>query len=148
MLPHPTNYVIISHTASDFCESFSECSKLVRSFQEYHVGTLNSPDIGYNFLIGGDGNVYVGRGWDVRNFHRDDSIGISFIGNYIYDKLNPMMIAATQNLILHGVRLGKLSKDYKLICHNQTSATQSPGKNVYSVVKQWPHFAAGDFFGS
>lgn len=26
-------------------------------------------DIGYNFLIGGDGNVYEGRGWDTTGAH-------------------------------------------------------------------------------
>ncbi len=26
-------------------------------------------DIGYNFLIGGDGNVYEGRGWDRQGSH-------------------------------------------------------------------------------
>ena len=29
----------------------------------------NWDDIGYNFLIGGDGGVYEGRGWDKQGAH-------------------------------------------------------------------------------
>lgn len=43
-------------------------------------------DIGYNFLVGEDGNVYEGRGWDKQGAHskpfNSKSIGICIIGNY------------------------------------------------------------------
>lgn len=44
-------------------------------------------DIGYNFLVGGDGAVYVGRGWDDEGAHtlghNKRSIGIAFIGDFM-----------------------------------------------------------------
>jgi hypothetical protein len=43
-------------------------------------------DIGYNFLIGGDGNVYEGRGWGIWGAHvpryNSKSIGICVIGDF------------------------------------------------------------------
>lgn len=145
-LPHPTNFVIISHTVTPFCDNIPKCSENVKSMQDYHVGRLGSPDIGYNFVIGGDGNAYVGRGWDIRNFHMDDSIGISFIGNYLQDSLTPEMISVTKKLLEEGVKTGKLAKDYKLVAHNQTYRTESPGRNIYKVIKNWSHFNLGIYY--
>ncbi|XP_044270790.1 peptidoglycan-recognition protein SC1a-like [Tribolium madens] len=139
-LPHPTHFVIISHTVTPFCNDFLKCSQRVQSMQDYHMGSLKSPDIGYNFVIGGDGNAYVGRGWDIRNFHMDDSIGISFIGDFIQDNLTADMINVAKKLLDEGVKSGKLAKDYKLLAHNQTYKTESPGPNVYKEIKNWPHF--------
>lgn len=43
-------------------------------------------DIGYNFVIGEDGNVYEGRGWDYVGAHapgyNTQSIGICVIGDF------------------------------------------------------------------
>jgi N-acetylmuramoyl-L-alanine amidase len=43
-------------------------------------------DIGYNFLVGEDGNVYEGHGWDSVGAHalsyNPKSIGICFIGDF------------------------------------------------------------------
>lgn len=139
-LAHPTTYVIISHTASQKCNNINDCSRLVAAFQSQHISEFNSPDVGYNFLIGGDENIYVGRGWDAENFHMADSIGISFIGNFIYDRFTPGMIEAAQDLLRDGLDSGKLNKNYKLISHNQTGNTLSPGQNVYESIRFWPHY--------
>jgi len=43
-------------------------------------------DIGYNFLIGEDGNAYEGRGWDYVGAHapgyNTQSIGICILGHF------------------------------------------------------------------
>lgn len=144
-LKHPVGYVIISHTAGNWCKDFRTCSDAVQILQSQHVSTLGSPDIGYNFLIGGDANIYVGRGWNIRNFHTDNNIGISFIGNFVYDSLTDEMIDACQQLLEEGVKTGKLATNYTLIAHNQTYPTQSPGDHIFAVIKKWPHFISGDF---
>ncbi|KAG5866186.1 hypothetical protein JTB14_030312 [Gonioctena quinquepunctata] len=130
-LPQPAELVIISHSASDPCESFQSCAKKVKSFQNYHISNLKYTDICYNFVIGGDGNVYVGRGWDVVNCHTRISIGINFIGNFMRDTLNRTMIDCMEELLHRGVRYGKVAKDYTLVGHNQTTSTLSPG-DVYN----------------
>jgi len=66
-------------------------------------------DIGYNFLVGEDGNVYEGRGWDTVGAHAKGyntrSIGISFIGNFNYRKPNSAAINAAKQLISCGVSM-------------------------------------------
>jgi hypothetical protein len=53
------------------------------------------------------------------------------------------MIEALQELLAEGVALGKLDDDYKIVCHNQTKATLSPGVNVYKVIQTWSRFLPG-----
>ena len=96
-------------------------------------------------MVGGDGNVYEGRGWDgVGAFvygYNNVSIGISFIGTFISELPPPKQTAAGKALIAEGVRLGKISKDYKLFAHRQLSPTESPGLAFYENIKTWPHWA-------
>lgn len=44
-------------------------------------------DIGYSFLVGGDGNWYEGRGWNVTGAHTQgfNSVGYGtcFLGNFM-----------------------------------------------------------------
>lgn len=47
------------------------------------------------------------------------------------------MLAIKFNL---GVSMGKLSEDYKLIGHNQSTFTLSPGPNLFSEISKWPHW--------
>lgn len=140
-MPHPVGLVIISHTSTNFCKNFYNCARILRGIQNSHM-FKGFWDIGTNFAIGGDGNIYVGRGWDVLNCHPHLSIGISFIGNYDFDNLDANMEDAAQRLLQQGVTLGKLSEDYLLVGHNQTCRThqRSPGEYVYRKIKTWTHF--------
>lgn len=51
------------------------------------MDTKGWDDIGYNFIIGEDGNIYEGRGWGKKGAHskpfNSKSIGICIIGNYM-----------------------------------------------------------------
>jgi hypothetical protein len=40
-----------------------------RGIQDWHISGNGWCDIGYSFLVGGDGNVYEGRGWDEIGAH-------------------------------------------------------------------------------
>ena len=83
--PHsPATYVVIIHTASDACDIEASCSAEVREIQKMHMDLRHFDDIAYNFLVGGDGQTYEGRGWDLvgefaRGFN-NKSLGIAFIG--------------------------------------------------------------------
>lgn len=80
----------------------------MRSIQSYHIN-LDSvgDDISYNFLVGSDGKVYVGRGWDVEGGHtrgyNKKSICISFIGNFTDDPPPPQQLLAGKCIFFHQI---------------------------------------------
>lgn len=54
---------------------------LIRGYQKYHMDTNKWDDIGYNFLVGGDGDIFEGRGWLYEGTHckglNSQSIGMT-----------------------------------------------------------------------
>ncbi len=74
----------VHHSAMDSCYDQVSCSAEVREIQDLHMDTNGWDDIGYSFLIGGDGQVYEGRGWNVQGAHtqnwNDIGYGIDFMG--------------------------------------------------------------------
>lgn len=141
----PVPYVIIAHTATENCTKTSKCVFIVRIIQSYHIESRHWWDIGYNFLVGGDGNAYVGRGWTKEGAHtygyNSKSIGIAFIGTFTNVKPPPQQIAACKYLIEKGVELGYIAKDYKLLAARQLQATESPGLLLFEEMKSWAHWA-------
>ncbi|XP_063986036.1 peptidoglycan-recognition protein LF-like [Diachasmimorpha longicaudata] len=144
-LPGTLLYAIISHTASVACATKLECSKIVRTIQTMHMEGNRWDDIGYNFLVGGDGNIYEGRGWDVQGAHtfnyNKKSIGLSFIGTFSTAVPSNKQLAAAQNLLETGMKMGKLMDSYKLLGHRQVSETLSPGDELYKIIQTWPHWS-------
>ncbi|KAH9518929.1 Peptidoglycan-recognition protein SC2 [Bulinus truncatus] len=66
---NPAHYAFIHHSEAGECNDRTSCAALVRSYQNYHMDTNGWSDIGYSFLIGGDGSVFEGRGWDKVGAH-------------------------------------------------------------------------------
>lgn len=145
-LPHPVPYVIILHTATENCSDQATCVYHIRTIQTFHMESKHWWDIGYNFLVGGDGFAYDGRGWFGEGAHtygyNSRSIGIGFIGTF--NNLLPpeRQIRAAKQLIELGVNKGYIAKNYKLLAHRQVSSTQSPGEVFYENIQTWPHWSA------
>lgn len=144
-LETPVPYVIISHTATETCKSQAQCVFQVRTIQTFHMESKGWWDIAYNFLVGGDGEVYVGRGWDKEGSHtlgyNKYSIGISFIGTFMNILPTDNQLLACKRLIERGVQLGYVRKDYKLVGARQLQTTQSPGTKLFEELKKWPHWS-------
>ncbi|XP_034655372.1 peptidoglycan-recognition protein LC isoform X3 [Drosophila subobscura] len=141
----PVHRVIISHTAAEGCESREICSNRTQVVQSFHMDSWGWDHIGYNFLVGGDGRVYEGRGWDrvgahTKGYNRG-SIGISFIGTFTTVRPAERQLKACQLLIAEGVRLKMLAADFRLYGHRQLSATESPGEELYKIIQKWPHWS-------
>ncbi|XP_024079389.2 peptidoglycan-recognition protein SC2-like [Terrapene carolina triunguis] len=142
----PVPYVIIHHTAGNRCTSQASCIQQVRGIQNYHMDTLRWPDIGYNFLIGEDGNVYEGRGWRTVGAHAKNwnykSLGFSFLGNFSSRVPNTAALNAAKSLIQCAVSKGFLRRTYTLKGHRNVFATSCPGNALYRVISKWPRFKA------
>lgn len=122
----------------------SECVFRVRYIQNFHIESQNFSDIGYNFLVGGDGAVYEGRGWNKQGAHtRGYNVGsvcVAFIGTFTRLEPSARQLNVTKLLLEEGVRLNKLTKSYNLFGARQFFGTESPGERLFRIIKAWPHW--------
>lgn len=146
----PVSHIIIAHTVTPQCFSKESCSSQMRSMQNHHI-TLNWGDIGYNFVIGGDGRVYEGVGWSREGAHtyrwNSKSYGIAFIGNFNRDIPNDKMLLAARKLIVCGIQIGAIAEDRWLHGHRDALCTASPGDALYAIIQKWPRFKGGPLPG-
>ncbi|XP_014482419.1 PREDICTED: peptidoglycan-recognition protein SC2-like [Dinoponera quadriceps] len=142
---HPAPYVVLHHSTGANCDTQAICQLRIRGFQNYHMNSKGWADIGYNFIVGEDGNIYEGRGWGKQGAHskpfNNKSIGICVIGDYTNRTPNTAAVQAVQRLIDHGVSIGEIKNDYKLLGHRQTWQTACPGNSLYTMMQSWPHWA-------
>ncbi|GFN90908.1 peptidoglycan-recognition protein [Plakobranchus ocellatus] len=141
----PVKYAFIHHS-----ESPSECltkeagKTAVKNFQNYHMDTKGWDDIGYSFIIGGDGSVFEGRGWDRVGSHTKNynSVGLGFclIGNFMNKEPTQKQLTAVKDLISKGVTLNKLKSDYTLRGHKDVGTTDCPGDKLYDLIKTWDNY--------
>lgn len=114
----PVPYVFIYHTGTESCYYQQSCSQIVRNLQAKYISSYPwNRDIGYNFLVSGDGKIYTGRGWKTVGAHtiavNEKSIGIALIGTF-YDKSpNIAQFNSLRNLINFGVALNFIDREYK-----------------------------------
>ena len=116
-----------------------------RFIQTFHMDSRGFFDIAYNFLVGGDGAIYEGRGWDKEGAHskgfNKKTICIAFIGTFIKIIPTDGQLNAAKLLIAEGVRLGKLTNNYQLYGHRQFIPSESPGDALYNIIKTWPNYS-------
>ncbi|XP_061934990.1 peptidoglycan recognition protein-like [Apis cerana] len=142
----PIPYVIIHHTVSSECNSKDTCISNIENIRSYHMDTKEWHDIGYSFLIGGDGNIYEGCGWNHEGAHtygyNKKSISIAFIGNFQKKSPSNKMLNAAHKLILCGKSQGILREDVRVIGGKQVTATESPGFELYKQIQSWPEWVS------
>lgn len=97
-------------------------------------------------MVGGDGLIYEGRGWNKEGAHTKGyniySICIAFIGTFAKYTPSKKQQQITTKLIEQGIILKKISQNYKLYWQNQldlTSSRSSP--KLYEIIKEWNHFS-------
>ncbi|XP_053772045.1 peptidoglycan recognition protein 4 isoform X1 [Desmodus rotundus] len=140
----PAKYAIIIHTAERTCNTSEECRGLVRTMQSLLMDRYDSCDTPYNFLVGQDGAIYEGVGWNVQGSHtpgyNDIALGIAFMGTFSGTPPNVAALEAAQTLIQCAVDKGYLTPDYLLMGQSDVFNTLSPGKALYNIISTWPHF--------
>lgn len=137
---HPAKFVIVSHTLTTNCYQEFNCQNVVKGIQTFDLKN-NMCDISYNFVIGGDGYIYEGRGWGKRGDHtfgfNCDSIGIAFLGNYNLQPLTFKMVSAFKLLLEEGLKIAEIAQDYKLFGQSQVRDSDSPAVHVMEIIKKW-----------
>ncbi|CAF0979381.1 unnamed protein product [Rotaria sordida] len=85
LLITPVPHVAIHHTTGPQCTTLHSCIIEVQRWQKFHMNIKEWDDIGYNFLVGGNGYIFEGRGWNHTGAHckgfNPTSIGIGIIGD-------------------------------------------------------------------
>ncbi|PSN48379.1 hypothetical protein C0J52_21010 [Blattella germanica] len=144
-LQHPVPYVVLTHTGGEEVTTEDKCKSLMRIIQQRYFDCANWVDVAQNYLIGGDGNVYEGRGWDLKGAFAEEynplSIGIGMIGNFSRVLPSNKQLRALVYCIQEGVRLGKISQDYKILTHQQLKGSISPGTSFIRLIKTWPRWS-------
>jgi len=80
-------FVIIHHSyIPKACYTTESCREAMRAMQDVHQNQNGWNDVGYSFSVGGDGQVYHGRGFNTIGAHAPrynaKSIGICLIGDW------------------------------------------------------------------
>uniref|UniRef100_A0A3F2YX61 Peptidoglycan recognition protein family domain-containing protein n=1 Tax=Anopheles farauti TaxID=69004 RepID=A0A3F2YX61_9DIPT len=135
-LEHPIPYVLITHIGvhSENCTDVHVCSIKMRTLQDAAIAERSLRDIPSNFYIGGDGNVYEGRGWNTANAYANMSLAVCFMGDYGRYEPNDRQLSALEHLLTYAEKEGLLTKDYKVVAHGQTRNTRSPGIKLYEKI--------------
>ncbi|XP_075990726.1 peptidoglycan recognition protein 1-like isoform X3 [Anticarsia gemmatalis] len=151
----PLNLVIIAHTVSAECHVFKNCATEMRNLHENHLAE-HKYDLPYNFVIGNEGRVYEGRGWNVVGAHtlgyNRCSMGLAFIGDYRegssgYSKVTDLQLQRASMLLAMGVRMGYLDSIFQVVgAKDLDPNTLSPGTNLYNRIRQWPNYAHDNVF--
>ncbi|GIY81438.1 peptidoglycan-recognition protein LB [Caerostris darwini] len=147
----PVPHLFIHHTAMRECNDFESCSKMMRAIQNFHMDDRGWDDIGYNYLIGGDGRVYMGRGWQRVGAHtygfNRNGIAFSLMGDFSNKLPSEEMLNTTKKLIKCAENGNYVMSDYKLHGHRDAGCTACPGNTLYEHIKEWPYFEGGPLPG-
>ncbi|CAF0781948.1 unnamed protein product [Rotaria sordida] len=121
ILSTPVPYIGIYHTTGSQCTTLDSCMSITQDWQRFHMDTRNWSDIGYNFLVGGDGYIFEGRGWNYTGAHcrgyNPQSIGIGVIGDYTSIQPSKSLVNAVISLITCGISFGFIQANYTFLGH-------------------------------
>ncbi|KAK2816845.1 hypothetical protein Q5P01_025036 [Channa striata] len=144
----PVQFLYVHHTyePSSPCLTFPDCSRDMRAMQRFHQEDRGWSDIGYSFVVGSDGYIYEGRGWNQlgrhTRGHNDLGYGVSIIGNYTTTlPSRHAMDLLRHHLARCAVDGGALAANFTIHGHRQAvNYTTCPGDAFFSEIRRWEHF--------
>lgn len=145
----PAKRAIVMQSMSDACEPdfcrFILKQSQLESFNEGY------DDILANFIVGTDGVVYEGRGFERQGemsidkfgttFNKD-SIEISILCDNTLGQIKEIQVKALQRFLKKCVEQGKLIKDFKLFLNDQIAGSEFDEK-LYKILQNFKNFAEG-----
>lgn len=139
--------IVFHHTETDACLEREQCVKQVRELQREHMD-VRAPaldDIEFNFLVGGDGAVYEGRGWDavgrpLGGWHHE-SLSVAMIGTFHQRQPTAAQADAALRFVEWAMSdLERIRTDYRAAGACQFEDTDSPGARIMDMLVVWPHW--------
>jgi len=164
----PWTCVVLHRTATRHCKNKQDCLQVVKEIQRYHMKEQGLADIKNNFIVGEDGRVYVGRGYNRTGAHTDGynkcCLGITVVDSFMDRLPLPPALDAVAQVIAYGVAKNFIDPGYTLCLHNSVNPlVPCPGIAYSALVKgdspimlppnpakpypnpygtmAWPHFA-------
>lgn len=139
------DFIAIHHTGGLHCRDHSGCTAAMRGIQATHLSRNRYNEIGFNFAIGGNGLVYVGRGWSIQgefaSHLQSRSLSVAFIGNYGNVLPNQRQLNTFQSLIICGMQYGVIPQHVTYFGHHQVRhEVACPGQAFLHYLSTWPRF--------
>lgn len=104
--------------------------------QHAHMNNKGLDDIGWQFLVGGDGKAYEGSGWYNPIPNKISIISISFIGNFSDYEAPQKQLYAAQRFIEDGIRMNLISPEYIFRAY-QNLKNESNSNMLYNQILNW-----------
>lgn len=144
----PISRIIVAHTADERTSCFTEeeCKQRVKMIR-WKNNALN--DIPYNFLIGGDGSVFEGRGLKFEGEHtenvdgsnfNDIGICVAFIGTFNETKPLDKQIEGFHNFTVQYINDGLITEDYKIFFQDNLAKPKVPANALLEVVENFAEY--------
>jgi len=146
--PKKVDKIIIHHTATT--SNLTNPKQAIRDIYYYHAVSKGWGDIGYNYIIDKDGNIYEGRygGEGVVGGHsygyNSGSIGIAVLGNYDQTEVPTKVISTLKTFIAEKAKIHNIVVSgksyyngeylYNILGHRDVAATACPGQNLYDLI--------------
>ncbi|MDA1061181.1 MAG: N-acetylmuramoyl-L-alanine amidase, partial [bacterium] len=121
--PEKVKKVIVHHTATT--KNLEDPAQAIRDIYHYHAITRAWGDIGYNYIVDLDGNVYEGRagGEGVIGAHSGSgnhgSIGIAVLGNYQDSEIPETVITKMSQFIFKKSKIHGIDTDGKSLFRDE-----------------------------
>lgn len=136
--------VLVFHTRGAQCKDLQNCGKIVKSIQSNSINS-NFSDLPYNFLVGGDGQTYEGRGWNFESGFEDVpnkniSLTIGVIGNFTVQEPPKQQIEEMKAWIRESIRKQKLVASYKVFGVRNLTESNVDGAGLFRKLDKWSNW--------
>ncbi|MBI2070381.1 MAG: N-acetylmuramoyl-L-alanine amidase [Elusimicrobia bacterium] len=128
------------HTSGRRTFALEDSIQEIRFIQDFHQNGRKWNDIGYHFIIDGEGRIFQGRPETVLGAHtkhnNQDNVGVSFLGYYqepVNDRLNENQIESAVSLYSWLSSTYQIAPD-TLRGHRDYRNTDCPGDFVYELL--------------
>lgn len=150
-LSRPIGRIIVAHSMTPPCDNEEDCKSLIANIQSSDMNYDELDDISVNFLIGGDGSVFKGRGFEFEGQHTETAhgssfnnigIGVSMIGDFSAKAPSEAQLDALQSFICYFQSTGVMKNDsLRLFLQDDLVKTSVPAEALrLSLENKFPDF--------